>query len=261
MINNDKIFSCESFTIEEKLKRLAERRYDPETGTTGDPELDKYLDNEQSQEGIIGESLNTIKLYIIGCLLVDAILVFVAFILNKLNKAKDKKLKEKIKNNKPLMDKISNFFKTTYTDYCKYLETTKKIILEEINKSPKSIIDDVEFGELDRIFKPVSVKEYIKYCSDSFHKISKHPKNKSVIIDLTVNEGYFLFANNQEVTDEYWKLVKSINSSITNIKFDENPLIINEIEEDDGGFGFPMLQQEITLSDEIINNIKELMGK
>ena len=33
------------------------------------------------------------------------------------------------------------------------------------------------------------------------------------------------------------------------------------MDEDDGGFGFPMMQQEITLSDEIINNINELMGK
>ena len=52
MINNNKIFSCESFTIEEKLKRLAERQYNPETGTTGDPDLDKYLDNEKSEEGL-----------------------------------------------------------------------------------------------------------------------------------------------------------------------------------------------------------------
>ena len=70
-----------------------------------------------------------------------------------------------------------------------------------------------------------------------------------------------MFAKNQEVTDEHWKLVKSVNSSIANIKFGENPLIINEMDEDDGGFGFPMMQQEITLSDEIINDIKELMGK
>ena len=233
MINNDKIFSSEKYNF----------------------------DNEQSQEGIIGESLNSIKTFIIGFLLLDAILIFVAFISNKIHKAKDKKLKERIKNNKPLMDKISNFFKTAYDDYCKYLETAKKIILDEINKSPKSIIDDIEFGELDSIFKPVSVKEYIKYCANSFYKISKHPKNKSVIIDLTVNEGFFMFAKNQEVTNEHWKLVKSINSSIANIKFSENPLIINEMDEDDGGFGFPMMQQEITLSDEIINNIKELMGK
>ena len=233
MINNDKIFSSENYNF----------------------------DNEQSQEGIIGESLNSIKTFIIGFLLLDAILIFVAFITNKVHKAKDKKLKERIKNNKSLMDKISNFFKTAYDDYCKYLETAKKIILDEINKSPKSIIDDIEFGELDSIFKPVSVKEYIKYCANSFHKISKNPKNKSVIIDLTVNEGFFMFAKNQEVTDEHWKLVKSINSSITNIKFGENPLIINEMDEDDGGFGFPMMQQEITLSDEIINNINELMGK
>ena len=233
MINNDKIFSSEKYNF----------------------------DNEQSQEGIIGESLNSIKTFIIGFLLLDAILIFVAFISNKVHKAKDKKLKERIKNNKPLMDKISNFFKTAYDDYCKYLEIAKKIILDEINKSPKSIIDDVEFGELDSIFKPVSVKEYIKYCANSFNKISKHPKNKSVIIDLTVNEGFFMFAKNQEVTDEHWKLVKSINSSIANIKFGENPLIINEMDEDDGGFGFPMMQQEITLSDEIINNINELMGK
>ena len=233
MINNDKIFSSENYNF----------------------------DNEQSQEGIIGESLNSIKTFIIGFLLLDAILIFVAFISNKVHKAKDKKLKERIKNNKPLMDKISNFFKTAYDDYCKYLEIAKKIILDEINKSPKSIIDDVEFGELDSIFKPVSVKEYIKYCANSFHKISKHPNNKSVIIDLTVNEGFFMFAKNQEVIDEHWKLVKSINSSIANIKFGENPLIINEMDEDDGGFGFPMMQQEITLSDEIINNINELMGK
>ena len=233
MINNDKIFSSEKYNF----------------------------DNEQSQEGIIGESLNSIKTFIIGFLLLDAILIFVAFISNKVHKAKDKKLKERIKNNKPLMDKISNFFKTAYDDYCKYLEIAKKIILDEINKSPKSIIDDVEFGELDSIFKPVSVKEYIKYCANSFHKISKHPNDKSVIIDLTVNEGFFMFAKNQEVTDEHWKLVKSINSSIANIKFGENPLIINEMDEDDGGFGFPMMQQEITLSDEIINNINELMGK
>ena len=233
MINNDKIFSSENYNF----------------------------DNEQSQEGIIGESLNSIKTFIVGFLLLDAILIFVAFISNKVHKAKDKKLKEKIKNNKPLMDKISNFFKTAYDDYYKYLEITKKIILDEINKSPKSIIDDIEFGELDSIFKPVSVKEYIKYCADSFHKISKHPNDKSIIIDLTKNEGYFMFAKNQEVTDEHWKLVKSINSSIANIKFGENPLIINEMDEDDGGFGFPMVQQEITLSDEIINNINELMGK
>ena len=233
MINNDKIFSSENYNF----------------------------DNEQSQEGIIGESLNSIKTFIIGFLLLDAILIFVAFISNKVHKAKDKKLKERIKNNKSLMDKIANFFKMAYDDYCKYLETAKKIILDEINKSPKSIIDDIEFGELDSIFKPVSVKEYIKYCADSFHKISKHPNNKSVIIDLTINEGFFMFAKNQEVTDEHWKLVKSINSSITNIKFGENPLIINEMDEDDGGFGFPMMQQEITLSDEIINNINELMGK
>ena len=233
MINNDKIFSSEKYNF----------------------------DNEQSQEGIIGESLNSIKTFIIGFLLLDAILIFVAFISNKVHKAKDKKLKERIKNNKPLMDKISNFFKMAYDNYCKYLETTKKTILEEINKSPKSIIDDIEFGELDSIFKPVLVKEYIKYCADSFHKISKHPNNKSVIIDLTKNEGFFMFAKNQEVTDEHWKLVKSINSSIVNIKFGENPLIINEMDEDDGGFGFPMMQQEITLSDEIINNINELMGK
>ena len=233
MINNDKIFSSENYNF----------------------------DNEQSQEGIIGESLNSIKTFIIGFLLLDAILIFVAFISNKVHKAKDKKLKEKIKNNKPLMDKISNFFKMAYDDYCKYLETAKKIILDEINKSQKSIIDDIEFGELDSIFKPVSVKEYIKYCADSFHKISKHPNDKSVIIDLTKNEGFFMFAKNQEVTDEHWKLVKSINSSIANIKFGENPLIINEMDEDDGGFGFPMMQQEITLSDEIINNINELMGK
>ena len=233
MINNDKIFSSENYNF----------------------------NNEQSQEGIIGESLNSIKTFIVGFLLLDAILIFVAFISNKVHKAKDKKLKERIKNNKPLMDKISNFFKTAYDDYCKYLEITKKIILDEINKSPKSIIDDIEFGELDSIFKPVSVKEYIKYCADSFHKISKHPNDKSVIIDLTKNEGYFMFAKNQEVTDEHWKLVKSINSSIANIKFGENPLIINEMDEDDGGFGFPMMQQEITLSDEIINNINELMGK
>ena len=233
MINNDKIFSSENYNF----------------------------NNEQSQEGIIGESLNSIKTFIVGFLLLDAILIFVAFISNKVHKAKDKKLKERIKNNKPLMDKISNFFKTAYDDYCKYLEITKKIILDEINKSPKSIIDDIEFGELDSIFKPVSVKEYIKYCADSFHKISKHPNDKSVIIDLTKNEGYFMFAKNQEVTDEHWKLVKSINSSIANIKFGKNPLIINEMDEDDGGFGFPMMQQEITLSDEIINNINELMGK
>ena len=233
MINNDKIFSSENYNF----------------------------DNEQSQEGIIGESLNSIKTFIIGFLLLDAILIFVAFISNKVHKAKDKKLKEKIKNNKPLMDKISNFFKMAYDDYCKYLETAKKIILDEINKSLKSIIDDIEFGELDSIFKPVSVKEYIKYCADSFHKISKHPNDKSVIIDLTKNEGFFMFAKNQEVTDEHWKLVKSINSSVANIKFGENPLIINEMDEDDGGFGFPMMQQEITLSDEIINNINELMGK
>ena len=233
MINNNKIFSSENYNF----------------------------DNEQSQEGIIGESLNSIKTFIIGFLLLDAILIFVAFISNKVHKAKDKKLKERIKNNKPLMDKISNFFKTAYDDYCKYLEITKKIILDEINKSPKSIIDDIEFGELDSIFKPVSVKEYIKYCADSFHKISKHPNDKSVIIDLTKNEGYFMFTKNQEVTDEHWKLVKSINSSIENIKFGENPLIINEMDEDDGGFGFPMMQQEITLSDEIINNINVLMGK
>lgn len=233
MINNDKIFSSENYNF----------------------------NNEQSQEGIIGESLNSIKTFIIGFLLLDAILIFVAFISNKIHKAKDKKLKERIKNNKSLMDKISNFFKMAYDDYCKYLEIVKKTILEEINKSPKSIIDDIEFGELDSIFKPVSVKEYIKYCANSFHKISKHPNDKSVIIDLTVNEGFFMFAKNQEVTDEHWKLVKSINSSIANIKFDENPLIINEMDEDDGGFGFPMMQQEITLSDEIINNINELMGK
>lgn len=233
MINNDKIFSSESYNLK----------------------------NEQSQEGIIGESLNSIKTFIIGFLLLDAILIFVAFISNKVHKAKDKKLKEKIKNNNPLMDKISNFFKMAYDDYCKYLEIAKKTILEEINKSPKSIIDDIEFEELDSIFKPVSVKEYIKYCADSFHKISKHPNNKSIIIDLTKNEGYFMFAKNQEVSDEHWKLVKSINSSIANIKFGENPLIINEMDEDDGGFGFPMMQQEITLSDEIINNINELMGK
>jgi len=49
MINNNKIFSCESFNIDDKLKRLAERRYDPETGTTGDPELDKYIENEKSE--------------------------------------------------------------------------------------------------------------------------------------------------------------------------------------------------------------------
>ena len=233
MINNDKIFSSENYNF----------------------------DNEQSQEGIIGESLNSIKTFIIGFLLLDAILIFVAFISNKVHKAKDKKLKERIKNNKSLMDKISNFFKMAYDDYCKYLETTKKTILEEINKSPKSIIDDIEFGELDRIFKPVSVKESTKYCANSFHNISKHPKNQSVIIDLTVNEGFFMFAKNQEVTDEHWKLVKSINSSIANIKFGENSLIIYEMDEDDGGFGFPMMQQEITLSDEIINNINELMGK
>ena len=233
MINNDKIFSSENYNLKD----------------------------EQSQEGIIGESLNSIKTFIVGFLLLDAILIFVAFISNKVHKEKDKKLKERIKNNKPLMDKISNFFKTAYDDYCKYLEITKKIILDEINKSPKSIIDDIEFGELDSIFKPVSVKEYIKYCADSFHKISKHPNDKSVIIDLTKNEGYFMFAKNQEVTDEHWKLVKSINSSIANIKFGENPLIINEMDEDDGGFGFPMMKQEITLSDEIINNINELMGK
>ena len=233
MINNDKIFSSEKYNF----------------------------NNEQSQEGIIGESLNSIKTFIIGFLLLDAILIFVAFISNKVHKAKDKKLKERIINNKSLMDKISNFFKTAYDDYCKYLETAKKTILEEINKSPKSIIDDIEFEELDSIFKPVSVKEYIKYCADSFHKISKHPNNKSIIIDLTKNEGYFMFAKNQEVTDEHWKLVKSINSSITNMKFGENPLIINEMDEDDGGFGFPTMQQEITLSDEIINNINELMGK
>ena len=142
------------------------------------------------------------------------------------------------------------------------METAKKIILDEINKSPKSIIDDIEFGELDSIFKPISVKEYIKYCTDSFHKISKHPNDKSVIIDLTKNEGYFMFAKNQEVTDEHRKLIKSINSSIANIKFGENPLIINEIDEFSmiGGFRLVM-QQEITLSDEIINNINELMGK
>ena len=233
MINNDKIFSSENYNF----------------------------DNEQSQEGIIGESLNSIKTFIIGFLLLDAILIFVAFISNKVYKAKDKKLKERIKNNKPLMDKISNFFKTAYDCYCKYLETAKKIIFDEINKSPKSIIDDIEFGELDSIFKPISVKEYIKYCANSFHKISKHPNNKSVIIDLTKNEGYFMFAKKQEVTDEHRKLIKSINSSIANIKFGENPLIINEMDEDDGGFGFPMMQQEITLSDEIINNINELMGK
>ena len=234
MINNDKIFSSENYNF----------------------------DNEQSQEGIIGESLNSIKTFIIGFLLLDAILIFVAFISNKVHKAKDKKLKEKIKNNKPLMDKISNFFKMAYDDYCKYLETAKKIILEEINKSPKSIINDIEFGELDSIFKPVSVKEYIKYCADSFHKISKHPNNKSIIIDLTKNEGYFMFAKNQEVTDEHRKLIKSINSSVANIKFGENPLIINEIDEFSmiGGFRL-VIQQEITLSDEIINNINELMGK
>lgn len=234
MINNDKIFSSENYNF----------------------------DNEQSQEGIIGESLNSIKAFIIGFLLLDAILSFVAIILYKIEKQKDKKLKEKIKNNKPLMDKISNFFKTAYIDYCKYLETVKETILEQINKSPKSIINDIEFKELDSIFKPVSVKEYIKYCADSFHKISKHPKNKSVIIDLITNEGFFMFANNQEVTDEHWKLVKSINSSITNIKFNENPLIIDEMDElDDAGFGFPRIQQEITLSDEIINDIKDLMEK
>ena len=53
MINNDKIFSCESFNIDDRLKRLAERRYDPETGTTGDSELDRFIDNEKSEEGII----------------------------------------------------------------------------------------------------------------------------------------------------------------------------------------------------------------
>ena len=82
MINNDKIFSSENYNF----------------------------DNEQSQEGIIGESLNSIKTFIIGFLLLDTILIFVAFISNKVHKAKDKKLKERIKNNKPLMDKISNFF-------------------------------------------------------------------------------------------------------------------------------------------------------
>lgn len=232
MINNDKIFSSENYNF----------------------------NNEQSQEGIIGESLNSIKTFIIGFLLLDAILIFVAFISNKIHKAKDKKLKERIKNNKSLMDKISNFFKMAYDDYCKYLETAKKTILEEINKSPKSIIDDVSFEDFNMVFKPISIKAYIQYCAKSFYKISKHPKDKSVIIELS-NEGFFMAAKNQEVTDEHWKLVKSINSSIANIKFGENPLRIREIEEDDGGFGFAPIEQKITLSDEIVNDIKELMGK
>ena len=64
MINNDKIFSSENYNFDDKLKRLAERRYDPETGTTGNPKLDIFIDNghedtdldkaEESSEGIIG---------------------------------------------------------------------------------------------------------------------------------------------------------------------------------------------------------------
>ena len=64
MINNDKIFSSENYNFDDKLKRLAERRYDPETGTTDDPELDMCIYNghedldldkaEESSEGIIG---------------------------------------------------------------------------------------------------------------------------------------------------------------------------------------------------------------
>ena len=57
MINNDKIFSSENYNFN--------------------------FDNEQSQEGIIGESLNSIKTFIIGFLLLDAILIFVAFISKK----------------------------------------------------------------------------------------------------------------------------------------------------------------------------------
>ena len=48
MINNDKIFSSENYNFDEKLKRLAERRYDPKIRTTGDTELNKYVDNKKS---------------------------------------------------------------------------------------------------------------------------------------------------------------------------------------------------------------------
>lgn len=137
MINNDKIFSCEKYTIEEKLKRLAERQYDPETGTTGDSELDKFIDYNQSQEGV-GLVIGGL---VLGPYLLIALLIFLSKIGEKISAKKDKKKMEKYyETNKNEINKIANQFKNI-----DLLSELKKIDLM-FRKNPLFI--ESEYGEL-----------------------------------------------------------------------------------------------------------------
>ena len=79
MINNDKIFSSESYKFDDKLKRLAERRYDTE--------IDEYVDNEKSEESI---SKLIIGGLIFGPYIILALLLLCGSIFFKIAEREDK---------------------------------------------------------------------------------------------------------------------------------------------------------------------------
>jgi len=124
MINNDKIFATECFNIDDKLKRLAERRYDPEIGTTGDLKLDTFIDNEKSEESIGKIILGGI---IFGPYIIFALLLLCGSIFLKIAERKDKnELKKLYKTHKAKIDKISNDLKKR--DFIKDLSNIKNAI-------------------------------------------------------------------------------------------------------------------------------------
>lgn len=116
MINNDKIFSSESYNFDDKLKRLAEYRYDTE--------IDEYVDNEKSEESI---SKLIIGGLIFGPYVILALLLLCGSIFFKIAERKDKnELKKLYKKHKSEIDKIVNNLKKR--DFIKDLLSIKTAI-------------------------------------------------------------------------------------------------------------------------------------
>lgn len=116
MINNNKIFSSESYNFDDKLKRLAEHRYNSE--------LDEYVDNEKSEESI---SKLIIGGLIFGPYIILALLLLCGSIFFKIAEREDKnELKKLYKKHKSEIDKIVNNLKKR--DFIKDLLSIKTAI-------------------------------------------------------------------------------------------------------------------------------------
>lgn len=242
MLNNDKIFSCEKYTIEEKLKRLAERRYDPETGTTGDPELDILIDNNQSQESNILEKIQIGfgAIVLTWCLFIYVIIPIyrktpLYKYLLKRKEIKEKELSKKRENeynekrkaednafeqikDHPEIKRLQSEITRTLNLANKFGKTVVPILKKEISKiDPKHHIDIYECEDDMDQYDDVSV-----FLWDMCVDVAKAIQNKEKVEILVEQYSFSLDGLKQYTLDE------SYNDS-DNIKFNE---IFNKVTED-----------------------------